>query len=223
MLKEQTLKVTARRAAIIVIALGAAVAAQANVITYNMAFPLSGVGTGTQMDTTSLLKFNPSLGTLTSATITNFDYAFSESSITNLTAKKRFESQSSFASDKIKVSTGGLISVVGSISASTSQSGPLLGGVTNDLVDAHFGGGSSTFTSMLDLAEFTGLGTLTVTNNTTTSGSAIGQGSYSAFTNNFAEAQASVTYDYKSVPSPAAAATMLIGVVGGIARRRRLA
>ena len=35
-----------------------------------------------------------------------------------------------------------------------------------------------------------------------------------------AEGQATVSYNYNAVPSPAAAATMLIGIVGGLRRRR---
>lgn len=222
MLKESTLKTAMRSAVVASVVLGATVAAQATVITYTSSI-LSGVGTGSQMDT--LPKFNPMLGTLTSVTVSYADFAFSESSITNLTTKTRLAHQSSHASDTINVSTGVTINVGGTLMASTLN--PLVGtffhlgaGSTSDIVDAQFGGGSSNYSLAADLAEFTGPGTLSVTNQTNTGGSAIGQGSYYAFTNNFAEGQASVSYNYNAVPSPAAAATMFIGIVGGLRRRR---
>jgi len=223
MFKGFYLKAAVRRAVVVGAVLGATVAAQATVISYTSML-LSGVGTGVSSDTTSLLQFNPGLGTLTSVTVFYADFAFSESSITNLTTKSRYASQSSFASDAINVSTGFTINTGGFVTASTSLVSPALGaGLTSDLTNSNFGGGSSTYTSASDLAEFTGFGALSVTNTTTTSGSAVGQGNYFAFTNNFAAGQAAVVYTYRSVPSPAAAATMLIGVVGGLARRRRSA
>ncbi len=225
MFKALNLKAAVRRAVVVGAVLSAAVASQAAVISYTSQL-LSGVGTGSQLDNTSLLKFNPILGTLTGVTVTYGTFEFSESSITNLTAKPRLASQTSFATDSLNVSTGVTINVGGSDTASTTSGGffTLGGGATSDLVAFSNGAGGASYFAAGDLAEFTGPGTLVVTNNTTTGGSAVGQGTYFAFTNNFAEGQATVTYTYTStVPSPAAAATMLIGVVGGIARRRRSA
>jgi len=222
MFKALTLKAAVRRAVVVGAVLGATVAAQATVLTYTSQL-LAGVNTGTQADHLSIPQFNPSWGTLVSVTVSYANFAYSESSLTNLTSVTRVEVQNSFASDNVSV-TSGAISVGGGVSASTSYGpGPIAGGATNDLIDQQFSGGGAFYTSAFDLAQFTGLGNVFVDNATVTSGQFGQQGNYYGFSFNIGEGQAQVSYNYTNVPSPAAAATMLIGVVGGLVRRRKSA
>ena len=221
MSKSTTLKATIWRAVVASTVLGAAVAAQANVLSYTSQV-LAGVNTGTQIDHISIPQFNPTWGVLQSVTVTYGNFAYSESSLSNLTTSTRFEIQNSLAKDSITVKSGS-ITVGGSVTASTSYSGNIAGGFTNDLIDQQISGGTSTFTLPADLAQFTGLGNVFVDNNTITSGQFGQQGNYYGFSFNIGEAQAQVDYNYRTVPSPAAAATMLIGVVGGFVRRRKSA
>lgn len=202
-----------------------AVASQAAV--YSQAIPAFYDNTGGADQTTLLQQFNPSWGTLLNVTISYWNGAAATNTVTNIDIEAGTYNNSAFSQSDFQVfpTASPFYGYYNTQVASDSHSGVVLNPGDSDTVSSLVIDTNTMSDSTPSLlAAWTGLGTITAYQ--ASFGIAGGDGDHQVQNAGFEEAASfgTLTYEYRSVvPAPAAAGTMLIGMIGGFVRRRRSA
>ncbi len=200
-----------------------AVAAQASVIVQVIPFFYDNTGGADQ--TTILNKFDPTLGKLTKITIDWANYATASNQVTNIDAASGTFSNSAFSeSDFLVAEDTFSYGLFDQNIVSDNHNGVSLAPGESDLVSVASLYTASAYTSNPGaLAAFSGVGTVIAYQ--ASFGIAGGAGDVQVANQGMEEAASvgTLTYHYTTLPAPAAAGTMLIGLLGGFVRRRKSA
>ena len=201
-----------------------AAASQASVITQNINLFVD--YTGGASITTSLQQFHPWMGTLNSVTL-NYEIAvLASNTVTNIDSASGLFNN--FVYDESYLSVHDLAntqSMGDDLIVTDSHTNVALAGGASDSVGFYVAYTNTLIGNAAVMTAFTGGGTLAVDQSSL--GFAVAGGSAQTQSTGFeyAGSVGTLTYDYTkpSVPAPAAAASMVMGLVGSFVRRRKSA
>jgi len=211
---------------------GFSAASQATILTSSFAIPSQTTELNTGNATGFLNKFNPTLGTLNSATLTFTSSATSEGSLTNTAAQaQRFTWISNLLWEyEVLANSGNYLTGTNVTLLSTGGPITLASGAVRNLGPNTVSANDVFTLSGATLADFVGVGTAGVGCNTTIGKTVTGGGGNIADTQvSTAACSATITYDYTvaavppaSVPEPTSLAVLGLGFAGmGFAARKR--
>jgi len=201
-----------------------AVASQAAV--YVQTIPTFTDTSGGDSMTTMLAKFNPSWGTLLAVTIGYTNTASGSNTVTNIDVAPGTYNNSVHSDSTISVYEDSLTyGITDMRNADASANGFLLNPGSSDTESAADSISTSISSSWSGvLSAYSGAGNVIVTQSSFGIASGTGDHQVQNAGSEFAQSYGLLTYEYRpAVPAPAAAGTMLIGMIGGFVRRKRSA
>lgn len=174
---------------------------------------------------TMLNQFNPALGSLTAVGMFYYNVAYGQNTVTNIDGTPGTFSNMVYSESYLSVyDSTATYGLVDDLVVSNSASGIALAGGASNTISA--GNGYYAFQASYDpsfLAAYTGMGSVYAYQ--ASLGYAGGSGDHQVQNGGFEESASAAVliYQYNAVPAPAAAGTMLIGMIGGFVRRKRSA